>query len=110
VQPATPVPDVRGPSATEQARTLLRQMQAGRVDRAQLGEEFSWWLTDAKVTAAAPRLAALGEPTAVDQEARVERGGMEVTVTKFTFASTAINALMYRSPDGLVQQYLLLRR
>jgi hypothetical protein len=102
-----PVPAVQGPNATDQATVLFRQVQAGQVDRTLLGEEFSWWLTDERVRRAAARLAPLGEPTRVDRLSRAERGGLEVTLTRFVFASRAMTALMYRSPDGKVQEFLI---
>ncbi|MFI5207679.1 MAG: serine hydrolase domain-containing protein [Gemmatimonadales bacterium] len=102
-----PVPAVRGPNATDQATTLFRQVQAGQVDRSLLGEEFSWWLNDERVRRAAEHLAPLGEPTRVERLSRAERGGLEVTVTRFTFPARAITALMYRSPDGKVQEFLI---
>ena len=105
--PASPVPDIAGPPAQDVATTLLRQLQAGQVDRNLLGEEFAFWLTDAKIASTASRLASLGEPTRVTVQSRNERGGMEVTNTRFQFGSRALNALMYRTPDGKVQEYLL---
>ena len=76
-------------------------------DRGLLGEDFSWWLTDALVADAARTLGPLGEPTRTEQVNRAERGGMEVTVTRFTFPSRTVTALMYRTPDGKVQEYLV---
>ena len=102
-----PVPVIAGPPAQEMATTLLRQLQAGRVDRGVLGEEFDFWLTDAKIASTASRLAALGEPTRVAVLSRSERGGMEVANVRFQFAGKALVALMYRTPDGKVQEYLL---
>jgi D-alanyl-D-alanine carboxypeptidase len=102
-----PVPTIQGPSSTDQATTLFRQVQAGQVDRTLLGEEFSWWLSDDRVRRAAERLAPLGEPTRVDRLARGERGGLEVTVTRFTFPARVMTTLMYRSPDGKVQEFLI---
>ena len=102
-----PVPDIAGPPAADQAAALLRQIQAARVDRSLLGDEFSWWLNDERVRRAAERLAPLGEPTRVERLSRAERGGLEVTVTRFTFASRVLTALMYRSPDGKVQELLI---
>ncbi len=104
---ARPVPTVQGPTSTDQAATLFRQVQAGQVDRTILGDEFSWWLGDERVRRAAERLAPLGEPTRVERLSRTERGGLEVTVTRFTFASRVMTALMYRSPDGKVQEFLI---
>lgn len=106
---APPVPQVAGPPAAETAKTLLAQMQAGKLDRSLLEKEFSWYLTDAKVKDAATRLAPLGAPTDAKVLGTSERGGLEVTTTQFTFANARkVNALMYRSPDGRVHEYLLL--
>jgi D-alanyl-D-alanine carboxypeptidase len=102
-----PVPVIQGPAAKEMATTLFRQIQAGRVDRAALGEEFSWWLADARVAGAARRLGPLGDPARIETDPAVERGGMEVTVTRFVFANVTLAGLMYRSPDGKVQEFLL---
>jgi len=104
---ARPIPTIQGPTSTEQATALFRQVQAGRVDRSLLGDEFSWWLTDERVRRAAVRLAPLGEPTRVDRITRAERGGLEVTATRFLFPSRAMTALMYRSTDGKVQEFLI---
>ena len=105
----TPAPSVQGPPAEEMATTLLKQMQAGTVDRKLFDPEFNWYLTDAKVREAAPRLAQLGDPVQTTVLGTSERGGLEVSVTQFAFASgQKVNALMYRAPDGIVHQYLLL--
>lgn len=103
-----PRPAVAGPLPREAALALLRQMQAGEVDRAALGEQFSRFLTDDRLKEAAPRLKALGEPTSVVLERLAERGGMEVAVLKLNFAGGAARASLYRTPDGKVQQFLLL--
>jgi D-alanyl-D-alanine carboxypeptidase len=50
-----------------------------------------------------------GAPTGVAVRSVGERGGMEVSSVQLTFVSGALDALMYRSPDGKVQEYLLLR-
>ncbi len=105
----TPAPSVQGPPAEAMATTLLKQMQAGTVDRKLFDPEFNWYLTDAKVREAAPRLAQLGDPVQTTVLGTSERGGLEVSVTQFAFASgQKVNALMYRAPDGIVHQYLLL--
>jgi CubicO group peptidase (beta-lactamase class C family) len=107
---ASAVPTVSGPPAAEVARELLRQMQRGKLDRARLGDELSAYLDDARVRAAASRLRAFGDPVAVDAGTPRERGGMEVSRVRFTFADgSAVVGLLYRSPDGTVQQFLLQR-
>jgi D-alanyl-D-alanine carboxypeptidase len=104
----TPVelPKVAGPSAKEAALDFFHQMQAGELDRSKLGEEFSVYLTDEKVKSAAPRLKELGEPSKVEALSTYERGGMEVSSMRLTFKSAVLKGLMYRSPDGKIQQLL----
>lgn len=36
-----------------------------------------------------------------------ERGGMEVSVTRLTFKSGRLRALMYRRPDGIIEQFFV---
>jgi len=100
------VPKVNGPHAKGAALDFLHQMQAGKIERHKLGEEFSVFLTDERVKDAAPRLKALGEPEAVEVRSVAERGGMEVAVIRLTFKSTTLGGLLYRSPDGKIQQLL----
>ncbi|HEY8378714.1 MAG TPA: serine hydrolase domain-containing protein, partial [Nannocystis sp.] len=104
-----PRPSVAGDLPRETALALFRQLQAGAVDRDRLGDAYARLLTDDKLKQIAPRLRALGEPGAVVLERLGERGGMEVAVLKFMFESTTLRALLYRTPDGKVQQFLLTR-
>jgi D-alanyl-D-alanine carboxypeptidase len=103
---APDVPSVNGPRAREAALDFLHQMQAGKLDRGNLGEEFSAYLTDDRVRSAAPRLKALGETEKVEVENVRERGGMEVATIRFTFPSARLEGLLYRTPDGKIQQLL----
>jgi hypothetical protein len=103
------VPRVAGPSPAKEAVTLFKALQSGTLDRAALGEEYSVFVTDAKLRAASDQLKTVGAPTAVSLRSLGERGGMEVSSVRLQFASIAIDALMYRSPDGRVQEYLLFR-
>jgi D-alanyl-D-alanine carboxypeptidase len=107
--PAAAVPEVAGPPATEVASELFEQLQRGQLDRTKLGEELSLYYDEARVQAAAPRLAGLGEPQSVTADRPRERGGMEVTAITFKFADSSVKALLYRSPDGIVQEFLLAR-
>ena len=82
-------------------------MQKGRVTRAQFAEEFNLHLTDAKLAAAAKRLKPFGTPKSVEVLSSNERGGMEVTTTQLTFASGTLSVLMYRKPDGMIEQFFV---
>ncbi len=102
-------PVVRGPSAKAAAVAMLHQLQAGVVDRSKLGAEFSLFMTDERVRDAAARLAPLGEASSVEAEGPSERGGMEVTTLHFSFATTRLDGWLYRSPDGMVQEFLVFK-
>ena len=105
--PARGVPSIQGPSAADEARLLFGQLQKGRVDRGQLGEEFSWFLTEERIEGASARLSVFGEPKSVELKSLGERGGMEVSNVTFTFASGSLSILMYRTPDGKVQEFFV---
>ena len=110
-KPATTnVPKVRGPSPKDTALDFLHQMQSGRLDREELGEEFSLFLGEDRVKAAAPRLKALGEPEKIEVESIDERGGMEVASIQFTFKTTRLHGVLYRTPDGKIEQLLFRQR
>jgi D-alanyl-D-alanine carboxypeptidase len=106
----TGVPKVAGPPPKEAAIGFFHEMQSGKLNREKLGEEFSIFLTEERVKSAAPRLKALGEPDEVKIEAVEERGGMEVASILFVFKTTKLHGLLYRSPDGRIQQLLLRER
>jgi hypothetical protein len=106
----TKTPAIAGPPAAEAARLLFAALQEGRVDRIQLGEEFNAYLTDEKIRGASERLKPFGTPTAIDVQSLGERGGMEVARTKLSFAQRRLlRGLMYRTPDGKVQQFFVMK-
>jgi CubicO group peptidase (beta-lactamase class C family) len=101
------IPAIAGPSAVEQAKAFVRALQEGRVDRASLGEEFSFFLKEGVIPPAAARLKLFGEPEAAEVESIGERGGMEVSTTRLQFKSGVLKVLMYRTPDGRIQQLFI---
>jgi D-alanyl-D-alanine carboxypeptidase len=102
--PKAGIPAIAGPSAADQARAFFEGLRQGKVDRALLGEEFSFYLKDAVIPAASARMKAYGAPTAAVVESIGERGGMEVSTTRLEFAAGTLKVLMYRTPDGKIQQ------
>ena len=104
------IPTSAGPPADEAAKAMLSALQAGKVDRALLGGEFSAYLTDAKIKGAAQRLKPFGQPTAVKTLSRNERGGMEVSTVLFVCRTGQLEALLYRTPDGKIQQFFVSQR
>lgn len=104
---APPVPKINGPAPKDVALDLLHQLQAGEIKREALGEDYNHFLTPARVAGAKERLKALGEPEKIEVEGTSERGGMEVAVIRFTFKTTKAKGLLYRTPDGKIQEFLL---
>ncbi len=101
------LPKIAGLPAVDEARALFLMLQSGKVYRSVFSADFNEFLTDAKIKGAAERLARFGEPKAAALESASERGGMEVTNVRLTFASGSLRAFMYRMPDGKVQEYFL---
>jgi D-alanyl-D-alanine carboxypeptidase len=105
--PRPDVPKISGPKAKEAAIDMLGQLQKGEIKREGLGEDFSLYLNARRVGGAKERLGPLGEPNKVELESTAERGGMEVAMVHFTFTDKKIKTLMYRSPDGKIQEFLI---
>ena len=108
--PAADAPTVTGPPAREVALTLLAQIRAGDVDRALLGDEYNAFLTPTRLAVMSKALVDAGEVSDVQPGAIRERGGMEVSTLALKVGSTAASTLMYRTPDGKVQEFLFSRR
>jgi D-alanyl-D-alanine carboxypeptidase len=103
------IPTVDGLDPGAEAKAQFAALQAGRLDRARLGEEYSAFVTEAKLGAASRALKPFGAPTGATVRSVGERGGMEVSAVQLAFGARSLDALMYRSPDGRVQEYLLFR-
>lgn len=107
VQEEIPPPTPRGAPAQQAAVDFIKALQRGEVDRSTLGEEYSAFLTPERIASASRSLAPLGEVKSSAVQSRWERGGMEVVSVRISFPTRNVSALMYRTPDGLIQQYLL---
>lgn len=103
------VPEIKGPSVVDTVRSVFAQLQRGKVNRAQFAEEFNLYLTDARLAAAATRLKPFGMPKSAETLSSNERGGMEVTTSKLTFARGELRVLMYRKPSGTIEQFFVLQ-
>jgi len=107
--PGAKPPTVPGSTMKDAGLAMLRQLQSGTLDRGNLGAEFNLFMTDARLREATARLSPFGEPTGTDVDGPFERGGMEVSQFHFSFHSGRLDALMYRTPDGKVQEFLVFR-
>jgi D-alanyl-D-alanine carboxypeptidase len=108
--PTADAPVIAGKPAKDAAIDLLTQIRANKVDRSQLGEEFNAFLTPERVAAISNTLTGAGEVSQIEMGSISERGGMEVSTVRVVIGSTPAQTLMYRTPDGKVQEFLVNRR
>jgi CubicO group peptidase (beta-lactamase class C family) len=105
--PQPDVPTISGPTAQVAAQTFLTALQQGRVDRSTLADDYSAFLTPDLVAQAHKSLRPI---SGVEVRGLSERGGMEVADIRFKTGSEVGGALMYRSPDGKIQEVLFQRQ
>jgi len=103
--PHVSVPAIRGAPALPTAAAFLSQLQKGQVDRAALGDDFNAYLTPERLAGARKSLA--GRIADVQVVSTAERGGMEVAEVRFKVGARAAAALMYRTLDGKIQEFLI---
>ena len=101
------IPKINGPETAAAVKKLIGELQHDKIDRPRLAEAFNSFLTPEKVTAASKRLKPFGVPTKAEVLKVSERGGMEVSVTRLTFKSGRLRTLMYRRPDGIIEQFFV---
>ena len=106
-QTAMTPPTPRGPGAVAMATSFFNDLQRGRVDRAKLSADYNAYLTPSRVQQAARTLAPLGEISSAQLGGLSERGGMQVASVVLTVGGKTVRTLMYRRPDGVIEQYLL---
>ena len=106
-EPGPNAPRSNGPAAADAAKRVFLSLQKGRVNRKELSEEFNHYLTDAKIAGAARRLKSYGAVKQVELLTSSERGGMEVTTAKLTLRQGTLKTLMYRMPDGKIEQFFV---
>jgi CubicO group peptidase (beta-lactamase class C family) len=110
LMPAADAPTVAGPPASDAALDLLRQIRSDQVDRSKLAEEYSAFLTPERLAAMRQSLTEAGEITRADAGPIRERGGLEVSTMNLVIGVTPATTLMYRRPDGAIEEFLFYRR
>ena len=101
------VPSIPGPAVVETVKSVFASCQKGRINRQQFGDEFNHYLTDKMLAATAKRLERYGRPAKIEVLSSGERGGMEVTTTRLAFKNEELRTLMYRKPDGKIEQFFV---
>jgi hypothetical protein len=103
------IPAIAGSGAADLVKSCFAELQRGKIDRKRFSEEFNFYLTDDKIASASQRLVRYGEPRRAEVISSHERGGMEVTTTRLGFAAGELRVLMYRKPDGIIEQFFVSR-
>ena len=107
-QKSMPIPEIKGKSAVDAATELLHQFQSGRLERGHFGDDFNQFVTPERAARASVTLKKLGSIKHSQLMDRGERGGMEVATVRFELKRGTCKALMYRSTDGQIQEFLIL--
>lgn len=105
--PSGGVPAVSGTAPVDAARTFLLGLQTGSVDRSTLGADFDAFLTPDMLRRAQRSLTGLGPIGNVWVTGMYERGGMQVAVLRVQIGPETARGLMYRTPDGRIQELLI---
>jgi CubicO group peptidase (beta-lactamase class C family) len=110
VMPKSPdVPAVAGATALAAATKFLTELERGTVDRSSLGDDFSDFLSADKLHRGQAALNALGKISNIRIAGTGERGGMEVATVLFDVGKTPSRGLMYRMPNGKIEEFLFAR-
>jgi CubicO group peptidase (beta-lactamase class C family) len=104
--PMTP-PTPKGPGAVAMAASFFNALQHGAVDRALLSPDYAAFLTPKRIRQAAASLAPLGEVTRAELLGLSERGGTQVARVRLTAGNRTVSTLMYRRPDGVLEEFLM---
>lgn len=109
LMPRVDIPLVKGVAAIDAAKAMLAGLEKGTVDRSTLAVDFNDYLTPARLAAAKQALNGLGPIKNIRVGGSGERGGSEVTSILFDAGSTPARAVMFRTPSGKIEQFLLSR-
>jgi D-alanyl-D-alanine carboxypeptidase len=105
-----PVPKIAGPEPLAIATQLFAAFQEGKIDRSLLSSDFNAFLTPEKLEQAFSFFRNLGEPKSVQLLSTIERGGMAYSEVDFEFEKAGLLGELYRTPDGKIQQFLMVAK
>ncbi len=91
----------------EQALSIYRALQQGRIDRSLLAPNLNDYFTPEAVADYASSLAPLGEPLSLRQTASELRGGMTFRAFEIVYPGRRLELTTYTYPDGKLEQYLI---
>ena len=99
-------PAVAGAAPLAYSAAFFGALQHGTVNRKMLSDDYNAFLTPARLAAASRTLAPLGDITNAELLGVSERGGMQVSVVRLTAGGRVVTTLMYRDPNGVMEEYL----
>jgi hypothetical protein len=103
---ATPNVD---PALIARAKSWLKMLQAGKIDRSQLAAVMNAQLTDDKLAAVAKQIAPLGDPVTFEPITAGVKDGQNYTVFALAFGNSAkLNYVFATDPSGKISGLLLL--
>nr|WP_252263664.1 serine hydrolase domain-containing protein [Paracidobacterium acidisoli] len=96
--------------AEEQALTVFKGFQQGRIDRSLFTENCNAYFSQQAVDDFHSSLAPLGTPSGLKQVGEDERGGMTFRIyrVEFPHSSQRLTITTYTMPDGKLEQYLVM--
>jgi D-alanyl-D-alanine carboxypeptidase len=107
VDSRSPVPKIDGPDPIAIAKQLFAAFRQGKIDRSLLGSDFNAYLTPEKLDLASSSFKKLGELKSVELVATRERAEMAHSTLDFKFENVDYLCDLYRTPDGIVQEFLM---
>ncbi|MFZ0478586.1 MAG: serine hydrolase domain-containing protein [Terriglobales bacterium] len=97
--------DAKAAKPERQAREIFEGLQRGKIDRGLLTDNCNSYFTEQALKDFADSLGPLGEPTAFEQTAKRERGGMTFRLFEVHFARKTVEVWERIMPDGKIEQY-----
>jgi CubicO group peptidase (beta-lactamase class C family) len=93
--------------AEQQALSIYRGLELGRIDRSLLAPNLSDYFTPQALADFQSSLAPLGEPLSLRQSHEALRGGMTFRAFDITYPNRRLRLTTYTYPDGKLEQYLV---
>ena len=91
----------------QQALSIYRELQQGRIDRSLLAPNLNDYFTPQALADFQSSLAPLGEPLSLRQTREDLRGGMTFRAFEITYPDRRLQLTTYTYPDGKLEQYLI---
>lgn len=105
--PAGSTGDPATTAAEQQARTLLNNLEGGKLDRGALTPDLSFYFSPEAIADFQGSLQPLGPVTDLHQTNKSLRGGMTFRSFAVTLGTRHVTLTTYTQPDGKLEQFLI---